>query len=257
MGGLNYPEISVLAFIARQSYDALLLLQIPDSSMTILWLFLFVVSILLISLTAPILWRARGAKLKERKTFIDNIDGISVEEILAGRYEEIGIGGGIVLAQTEIPLTKWTSVFAPVVDENSLVNLVLRGEIQLERIILDTNKRETTDQELVVLVIINNKTREEMKFNISKGQVFENRFPENFGQNLVAAVDHKKILILPNEKKNIRVPAYCLNENLPPPFDNKGNLTILELRNKNFVNQAQLWKIIKRAKKQLNVEDDI
>lgn len=204
------------------------------------------------------LLKATVIRLKERNAIRRGLvtDKI-IRDILAGRYVHAGLGGDVVLAQMNIPQTKWMQIFIPVVDKNSLVNFVLSGDIQIERVILDTVKEELNDQQFIVFVILTNQSEEEIEFNIPKGQVFENKFPDDFSQNLVASDDYRQVIISPNEKKNVRVEAYCLNKNLPPPTGNIGNLTIFELRNKNFVTQAQLWNMVDKAVEKFDVESSI
>lgn len=72
---------------------------------------------------------------------------------------------------------------------------------------------------------------------------------------MIAADDNKLISIAPGEKKDVKVEAYCLNRELPPPDYAPGNVAIFELRNKGYFNQEQLWKYIDRAKKALAIDE--
>lgn len=257
MGGIAYLNVSVSAGLVHRSCEVLFL--IPMSNLKIIGLWIgWVVCIVFLAWIGIKLLKTTAARLRERKaTRTGPITDKSIQDILDGRYTEAGVGGGVVLAQMKIPQTKWMSIFVPIVDENSLVNFVLRGDIQIERVILDTLKEELKGQQFAVFIVLNNQSQEEINFNIPKGQVFENKSPEAFSQNLVASNDYKKVMISPNEKKNVQIEAYCLNINLPPPRSNIGNLTIFELRNRNFVNQAQLWKIVEKAAEKFDVESSI
>lgn len=68
------------------------------------------------------------------------IKGKKVYDVLEGKYSDANIGGGVVLAQMEIPKSEWDLLFTPVTDDKALVNMALLGKVEVEKVVLDTIK---------------------------------------------------------------------------------------------------------------------
>jgi hypothetical protein len=161
------------------------------------------------------------------------------------------LGGGNLLKQMRIPDDGIAVLFEPIKDPSAAVNLAREGKIQIEDVVLDTLDQEDTTFKHTVSVSVKNKTDEGLSMNIPKGQIFENRLADSISQNLAAADDYQNIRVEARQRVGVKIGAHCVNQDLQPPQDVLGNITIFELTDKNFVSQNQLWKIIEQARNKI------
>jgi hypothetical protein len=178
------------------------------------------------------------------------------QQVLEREYETHHIGGARVLVETAPGATREevAVIFDQVKDKVALVNRALDGKVKIEEVKLLTVEPEGPEREFAVMLKVRNLTGGELRLRIPKGQVFEHKQPEKKKQNLAAANEDFIVLKRPDGPDSPPVPitikALCLNKGFPLPDGHPGNVTIFEVRNKNFINQDQLWDWIaeKRAK---------
>lgn len=168
------------------------------------------------------------------------------------------IGGlnGVIESSKEfkspIILTPEILGYKLVEDKTSLLNKVKEGEINLDKISLESyppsEKNENRRSDFYVEITLTNLTDSPIKAFVPEGQIFENRnyqFDDEPTQNL-ATSKRKVIRLKPNEtKENIQIPAFCMNYDYDPPEDKEANLSIYEVAKKGFKNNQHLWDWVK------------
>lgn len=176
----------------------------------------------------------------------------TLDKVLKYEYESVNIGGAVVLVQTAPNINKEeiAVLFDQIEDKSALVNLALERKLRIEEVKLNTKSSKSDNPSFSVSLTIKNLTNQEIKFIIPKGQVFENKEQITESQNLTA-VREDTIKIPASGTINIEVNALCINKGLAPPSGGLGNVTIFELKNKSFVDQADLWKWIGEKLKEL------
>lgn len=166
---------------------------------------------------------------------------------------KLNIGGMIAVLQTNKAFETKTIVaptvlgFQKIVEEKNLVNLAKKGllKIPIVRLAKPSNKLK------IELEIINTQ-EDEILFEISKGQIFENNDVNQETQNLVSS--EKQInMIQPLDTIHFSIDAYCLNRSLdyPSSVGHIGNITIFEAENKKFFNQDEIWDVMSEIKKEI------
>lgn len=164
------------------------------------------------------------------------------QEVLRGEYISANIGGATVLAQT-IPKSvnkEVAIIFDRITDQTALVNVALSGKVSIEQVNLNGSSTEARKSGFTVSIKVANLTGQEIKFKIPKGQIFENKELSPKRQNL-AAKGEDAISLPPFSTKTVIVNALCINKGFPAPNNGLGNITIYELKNKQFLNQGDLW----------------
>ena len=141
------------------------------------------------------------------------------------------------------------AAFAPVLDPDSLVMLVLQGKAQIDYLRLHTPFPDRpTDGKLpryAVDLQIRNLTSTPLKVLIPRGQVFENSAPHSGVQNVVT-VDETKLTLGANGISEPRLWSYCLNEGKLAPYQKAGNIAPLQIRFE-FSDQRTLWRGLAKA----------
>lgn len=173
----------------------------------------------------------------------------NIKEIKEKDYEKENIGGAIFFLQTNAQFSKEVIGtpkllgFERVADPNALVNLALNGDIEINNVEL---RRGDDHNNHFVYLEITNLRGYDLKFYIPKGQIFENKDSTNITQNLLSSEPLYDIIPANNEFVPITINAYCLNESMKLPKGAEGNITLFELKNKDFENGDQLWEIVEK-----------
>ncbi len=176
---------------------------------------------------------------------IAEIDG-DIQEIKEKDYEKENIGGTIFFLQTNAQFSKEVIGtprllgFERVTDPRALVNLALNGDIEISYV--ELQKGDNRNNHFVYLEIKNLKDYD-LEFYIPKGQIFENKDWANSTQNLSSSTSLYDT-ISANGFLEITIDAYCLNKSMELPVGAEGNITLFELKNKDFENGDQLWGIV-------------
>jgi hypothetical protein len=134
------------------------------------------------------------------------------------------------------------NLFQVIEEPTALVNQVLTGAAEVRS--LHLNEPNVSDESPhAVHIEVANQTDRAATFAIPKGQVFENADVSAKVQNLVADKD-VTIVVPPHQQRTVTISAYCLNQQLPKPKGEAGNITPLRVRFA-FSDQGTLWSGVK------------
>ena len=185
-------------------------------------------------------------KVKSKKDAFKN----AAQNFLTTKYKELqelnkpnthikNLGGLVALMETNAQFTIERVVsphlvgFNEITDENSLVQHVLRGNIEVEEVWLDPG--------FEVDLKIRNKTDEKSECILPKGQLFENKVFKCMYQNL-RLIKEKKVIINPRDFQHYILDASCINAPFAAPKGHKGNLTVYSYDSEGSYSQRALWR---------------
>jgi hypothetical protein len=168
---------------------------------------------------------------------------------------DINFGGVVVVidmtgaASPQDPKAAEASkLFELVNGENTLVQLVLAGKVRIVQLrLLTPNPAEAkggTLPKYAVELQLHTLSRMEIDLHVPRGQVFENTTTLSGFQNLATA-DEANMRLRPNELKQFRLLAYCINRGRRQPIAQAGYITPLRIKF-DFGNQEALWAEIGR-----------
>ncbi len=152
-----------------------------------------------------------------------------------------------MLLQTtpDTPIEEVALIFSQIKDKIALVNLALKGTVNIDDVRLITIDPKPPNRTFEVRIKVRNQTPREVRVKIPKGQIFENKNVATRRQNLAAAGED--IITIPASTDSspsiveIKIKALCINKGFDPPAGDLGNITIFELTNNKFLTQNELW----------------
>jgi hypothetical protein len=180
----------------------------------------------------------------------------STRAIVRGSRTRDNLGGGTVVvdlwdveAPDEVPDFAITTLFEVVQDSDALSTLAIDRIVRIHEVRLSTEPAR-----FVVTLKLENLTDVPIEARIPKGQIFENKRPNERVQNLAARQEVPSIELPPHRVVELTIDALCVNKHWRPPNGGTGNLTVFRIRGGAFMGQNDLWTTIELAVNQAGTE---